>query len=261
MTALLEVTDIQVKRGNRVVVEIPHLAIQPGEVLAVIGPNGSGKSSLLHALALLIPASFGSYLWEGRQVSLPQEALALRRKMAVVFQESLLLTGTVLQNVALGLRLRGVPANRRREVAMEMLEQLRISHLADRSARQLSGGEAQRVSIARALATRPRLLYLDEPTASLDVLARSRLLADLRRILTASGTAALFVTHDFTEIPPLADRVAVLAEGKLLQIGTPAEVFNQPATPLVRDLVQVAHDLVRTLDSRPRQEAPEQRWN
>lgn len=261
MTALLEVTDVKVKRGNRVVVDVPHLAIQPGEVLAVIGPNGSGKSSLVHALALLIPASFGSYLWEGRQVSLPQEALALRRKMAVVFQESLLLTGTVLQNVTLGLRLRGVPASRHRAVAMEMLEQLRISHLANRSARQLSGGEAQRVSIARALATSPRLLYLDEPMASLDVLARSRLLADLRRILTASGTATLFVTHDFTEIPPLADRVAVLGEGKLLQIGTPAEVFNQPATPLVRDLVQVAHDLVRTLDSRPRQEAPESGWN
>ncbi len=256
MTALLEVTDVKVERGGRLVVDIPHLAIQPGEVLAVIGPNGSGKSSLLHALALLYPASFGSYLWEGRQVSLPQEALALRRKMAVVFQESLLLTGTVLQNVALGLRLRGVPADRRREVAMEMLEQLRISHLANRSARQLSGGEAQRVSIARALASSPRLLYLDEPMASLDVLARSHLLADLRRILTASGTAALFVTHDFTEIPPLADRVAVLAEGKLLQIGTPSEVFNHPATPLVRDLVKVAHDLVRTLDTGRQQEAP-----
>jgi len=160
----------------------------------------------------------------------------------------------VLQNVTLGLRLRGVPAAEQRQAAMEMLEQLRISHLANRSSRALSGGEAQRVSIARALATRPRLLYLDEPMASLDVLARSRLLADLRRILKASGTAALFVTHDFTEIPPLADRVAVLAEGKLLQIGTPAEVFNHPATPLVRELVQVAHDLVQTLAAERRQE-------
>ena len=256
MTALLEVTDVKVERGGRVVVDIPHLCIAPGEVLAVVGPNGSGKSSLLHALALLHPASFGAYRWEGRQVALPQEALALRRQMAVVFQESLLLAGTVLQNVELGLRLRGVPSTRRRQVAREMLEQLRISHLAERPSRQLSGGEAQRVSIARALATSPRLLYLDEPMASLDVLARSHLLKDLRRILTSSGTAALFVTHDFTEIPPLADRVAVLAEGKLLQIGTPSEVFNHPATPLVCDLVQVAHDLVSSLDSRPKQEAP-----
>lgn len=255
MTPLLEVTHLKVVRGGRVVVDIPHLSIAPGEVLAVVGPNGSGKSSLLHALALLHPASFGSYRWEGRQVALPQEALALRRQMGVVFQESLLLAGTVLQNVELGLRLRGVPAVRRRQIAMEMLEQLRIPHLANRSSRQLSGGEAQRVSIARALATSPRLLYLDEPMASLDVLARSHLLKDLRRILTASGTAAFFVTHDFTEIPPLADRVAVLAEGKMLQIGTPAEVFNAPATPLVRDLVQVAHDLVSTLNPRGRQEA------
>jgi len=249
MTPLLEVHDVKVERGGRLVVDIPRFAIQPGEVVAVIGTNGAGKSSLLHALALLEPAAFGAYLWEGRQVALPQEALALRRQMAVVFQESLLLSGTVLQNVALGLRLRGVPADRRKQVALGMLEQLHIANLADRSARHLSGGEAQRVSIARSLAASPRLLYLDEPMASLDVLARSHLLKDLRRILTASGTAALFVTHDFTEIPPLADRVAVLAEGKLLQMGTPAEVFNQPATPLVRDLVQVAHDLVRTLDS------------
>lgn len=247
MSALLEVTGLRMERSGRRVVDVDHLAIQPGEVLAVIGPNGAGKSSLLHGLALLQPARIGSYRWAGRLARLPEEAPALRREMAVVFQEPLLLEGSVPANVSMGLKLRGEPADRYQPVAQAMLERLGIGHLARRSARQLSGGEAQRVSIARALAVRPRLIYLDEPFGALDVLARSALLRDLKGLLASEGTAALFVTHDFTEIPPLADRVAVMAAGQIVQIGTPQAVFNQPATDLVRDLVQVAHDLVRTL--------------
>jgi len=247
MSPLLEVEALQVKRGDRTVVDVARLSIEPGEVLAVIGPNGAGKSSLLHALALLQPATFGAYRWMGQAVSLQREAQSLRREMAVVFQEALLLNGTVLENAGLGLKLRGQVALAWRPAAHAMLERLGIGHLANRSARQLSGGEAQRVSIARALATHPRLLYLDEPFGALDVLARSALLKDLKQLLVSEGTAALFVTHDFTEIPPMADRVAVIDRGQILQIGTPQEVFSQPATPLVRELVQVAHDLVRTL--------------
>ncbi|MFZ5817200.1 MAG: ABC transporter ATP-binding protein [Bacillota bacterium] len=251
MNSLLKVTGLVVERGGRRVVDLEQLDLAPGKVLAVIGPNGAGKSSLLHALALLQPARFTSYQWSGREARLPEEALALRREMAVVFQEPLLLDGTVLENVGLGLRLRGEPPSRWRPAAQAMLERLGIGHLARRPARQLSGGEAQRVSIARALATRPRLLFLDEPFGALDVLARSALLRDLKAVLTAEGTAALFVTHDFTEIPPMADRVAVIDQGRILQVDTPQTLFNQPATPLVRDLVQVAHDLVRTLQTRP----------
>jgi tungstate transport system ATP-binding protein len=249
MSALLEVAGLTVERNGRRVVEVDRLALQPGEVLAVIGPNGAGKSSLLHALALLHPAQVQSYRWNGREVKLPDDALALRREMAVVFQEALLLDGSVLENVGLGLRLRGEPAAVWRPVAQAMLERLGIGHLAGRPARQLSGGEAQRVSIARALAVKPCLLYLDEPFGALDVLARSALLRDLKGLLRAEGTAALFVTHDFAEIPPMADRVAVMDRGRIVQVGTPQEVFNQPATELVRDLVAVAHHLVRTLQT------------
>lgn len=249
MSPLLDVTGLVVERGGRRVVDLDRLTIEPGEVLAVIGPNGAGKSSLLHALALLQPARFGSYRWAGREAKLPDEALALRREMAVVFQEPLLVDGTVLENVGLGLKLRGGPASAWRPAAQAMLERLGIGHLAGRPARQLSGGEAQRVSIARALTVGPRLIYLDEPFGALDVLARSALLRELKALLAGSGTAALFVTHDFTEIPPMADRVAVVDQGRLVQIGTPGAVFNQPATDLVRDLVAVAHDLVRTLQT------------
>lgn len=250
MSPLLEVRGLTVARGKRRVVDVEHLRIEPGEVLAVIGPNGAGKSSLLHGLALLHPAGCASYKWNGRDVHLPDETLALRREMAVVFQESLLLTGNVLENVGTGLRLRGQPAAVWKPAAQAMLDRLSIGHLAQRSARQLSGGEAQRVSIARALVVGPKLLFLDEPFGALDVLARSALLRELKGLLAEAGTAAFFVTHDFTEIPPLADRVVVMAEGKILQTGTPQQVFNQPATHLVRDLVAVAHDLVQTLQLR-----------
>ncbi|MBI2940572.1 MAG: ATP-binding cassette domain-containing protein [Chloroflexi bacterium] len=290
MSALLEVEALRLERGGRVVVDVPALAIQEGEVLAIIGPNGAGKSSLLHALALLEPAEFGVYRWDGRPVRLPGEALALRRQMAVVFQESLLLDTSVYENVALGLRLRGQRGDALREgkrgkgeegkpelrpfpfdpfppterVApsqpdpqpptpehrvLEALGRLQVAHLADRPARQLSGGEAQRVSLARALAIGPRLLYLDEPFASLDVLARLALLRDLRGLLRGAGISTLFVTHDFTQISPLADRVAVMLDGKIVQIGTPSAVFREPATPAVGELVQVARDLVRTLQT------------
>lgn len=249
MSALLDVTGLKVERAGRLVVDVEHLAIEPGEVLSVIGPNGAGKSSLLHALALLEPARFGSYRWAGRAARLPEEARALRREMSVVFQQPLLLEGSVLENVAMGLKLRGQPASRYRPAAQAMLERLSIGHLAGRPARQLSGGEAQRVSIARALVVRPRLICLDEPFGALDVLARSALLRDLKALLVSEGTAALFVTHDFTEIPPLADRVAVMDAGRVVQIGSPQAVFSQPATDLVRELVQVAHDLVRTLQT------------
>jgi tungstate transport system ATP-binding protein len=247
VSELLKVEGLRMERGGRTVVDVPELAIPTGDVLAIIGPNGAGKSSLLHALALLEPARFDAYLWDGRTANLPGEALALRRQMAVVFQEALLLDTSVYDNVALGLSLRGQKASTIRPRVTEVLERLQVAHLAQRSARKLSGGEAQRVSLARALVVEPRLLFLDEPFASLDVLARWRLLSDLRGLLRDEGITALFVTHDFTEIPPLADKVAVMLDGQIVQVGTPATVFAEPATPDVQMLVQVAHDLLRAL--------------
>lgn len=247
---MLAAYGLRVFREGRPVLEVPELEVAEGEVLAVIGPNGAGKSTLLQALALLLPAEM-EYHFAGRRARLPREALALRRQMAVVFQEPLLLDATVLDNVALPLRLRGVPRREAVRRAALWLERLGVAGLAGRHGRHLSGGEARRVNLARALVAEPRVLFLDEPLASLDVITRGDLLRDLRPLLRSAGVTALFVTHDFTEIPAVADRVAVLRQGRLAQVGTPREVFTRPADGEVARLVRHAADLVQALGGAP----------
>lgn len=244
---MLEVQALRVMRGGHTVIDLPHFAVREGEVLAVAGPNGSGKSSLLLALALLLPAQFRRYSFGGRPASLPADNLSLRRQMALVLQEALLLDTTVLENAASGLRLRGMPKQQARDKAAHWLERLGVGHLASRSSYQLSGGEAQRVSLARALAMEPRLLLLDEPFAPLDVLTKGRLLKDLRRMLAETGSTAILVTHDVTEVAHLADRLAVLEAGQLVQEGTPREVFSAPGSELVRQMALLAADTTAAL--------------
>lgn len=242
--AMIAAEGLRVFRERHLVLDVPSITVETGEVLAVIGPNGSGKSTLLQALALLLPAQM-TYRFGGRAARLPDEALALRRQMAVVFQRPLLVEGSVQENVALGLKLRGVPKAEIVGRVQEALAMFGVEALAKRPSRALSGGEAQRVSLARALALRPRMLFLDEPFMALDVLTRSAILQDLRRVLRTAGMTALFVTHDFTEIPPLADRVAVLGEGRIVQTGTPRDIFSHPADAQVERLVRAAADLIR----------------
>lgn len=167
--------------------------------------------------------------------------------MALVLQEALLLDTTVLENAASGLRLRGVGKEQARERAAHWLERLGIGHLAKRPSHQLSGGEAQRVSLARALAMEPRLLLLDEPFAPLDVLTKGGLLKDLRRMLAETSATAILVTHDVTEVAHLADRLAVLEAGRLVQEGAPREVFAAPRSELVRQMALLAADTTAAL--------------
>jgi tungstate transport system ATP-binding protein len=146
--------------------------------------------------------------------------------MAVVFQEPLLLNTTVYENVATGLKLRGVPRQEIKKRVDRWLELLGIAHLAGRRSHQLSGGEAQRVSLARAFALEPNVLFLDEPFSALDFPTRLSLLNELDRLLKDTGIAAIFVTHDFSEVPYLTDRVAVLKNGRLVKTGTFEEIFK-----------------------------------
>jgi molybdopterin-binding protein len=238
---LLEVRDLEVRFGTGpAALLVPALDVARGETLAVIGPNGAGKSTLFAALACLRPWRAGTLRFDGRPVAKPgPAALDYRRRLAVVLQEPLLLDATALDNAAQGLRYRGVPGREARAKAAAWLERLGVGRLAARRARTLSGGEAQRVSLARAMAVGPALLLLDEPFAPLDAPTRSGFIADLRLLLAETGTTALLVTHDRSEALMLADRVAVLLAGRIAQVGSPTEVFEAPADEAVAAFVGV----------------------
>jgi len=230
---------LRVERGGATVLDVPSLSVFGGETLAVIGPNGAGKSTLLLALATILKASAGSVLFRGRPVGAGEAALPYRRRIAVAFQEPLLFDGTVAWNAAEGLRLRKVPPAEAARRAGEMLEMLKVAHLAARSARTLSGGEAQRVSLARAFAVDPEVIFLDEPFSALDPGSREAIVDDLETALRESGTTAVFVTHDRVEALRLGDRIAVMDGGRIAQVGTPEEVMNRPADGTVASFVGV----------------------
>jgi len=237
--SLLEAADLAVERGGRTVVSVERLALEPGETLVILGPNGAGKSSLLLALAALLPAR-GSLRWRGEPI---RDALAYHRSTAVVFQRPLLLDRTVEENAALGLALRGVPAAERARRGEDALSSLGVWHLRSRHARQLSGGEAQRVSIARALAVDPEILFLDEPFGALDAPTRESLTADLARVLRERRVGTVLVTHDRDEALSLADHVAVIMHGRLRQHDRADAVFSMPADPEVAAFVGVENVL------------------
>ena len=250
MTSILEVKQLLVQRGERTVLEVGHLAVQPGEVLAVIGPNGSGKSTLVLALSQLLKTEQGTFLFRGQPVE--RDVLAYRRRIGLVLQDPLLLDNSVYANVATGLRFRGLPEKAIRPVVEEWLKKLGIEKLASRRSRALSGGEAQRVSLARAFALNPDILFLDEPFSSLDAPTRQRLLEDFQVLVSASGITTIIVTHDMDEALLLGSRVAVLIGGRIRQEGLPDQVFNTPLDPEVAQLVGVetvlAGNVLRRID-------------
>lgn len=232
MSLLLEVENLIICRGGVQVLELPYFSMKAEEKVGIVGPNGAGKSSLLLGLACLIERAGGRICFQGVEVS-PGVEIGYRRRIAVVFQEPLLFDTTVLDNVAEGLRIRGAGRSEARDIARDGLELFKIGHLADRSAHKLSGGEAQRVSLARAFAVRPELLLMDEPFSSLDLPTRIVLAEDLGRILHESGTAAIIATHDRIEAFHVVERLVVMDGGRIIQEGTPEEVMAHPANSFV----------------------------
>lgn len=226
----LEVGDLVVAYAGVPAVQVLSLRVDAGEVLALLGPSGSGKSSLLHAVAgFLAPSSgwirVGGVAVAGAGRALPPE----RRDLAVVFQNYALWPHLcALDTVAYPLRRRGVGRTQARSEALVILDRLRIAHLAGRKPAELSGGEQQRVGLARALARRASLYLFDEPTAHLDTHVRAVFLEELRTRQRDSGAAAVYATHDAEEALGLADRVALLREGRLVQVGTPQQVYDEP---------------------------------
>ncbi|MDN5302305.1 MAG: tungstate transport system ATP-binding protein [Thermoanaerobacteraceae bacterium] len=225
---IIEGQDISVRAGKSRILEVKRVGLEEGKVFSVIGPNGSGKSTLLRVMALLQNPDDGRVHFRGERV-LPRDRIRIRRRMAVVFQEPLLLDATVEENIVTGLRIRGVDAASARRRAGFWLERFKVAHLSDRWTRALSGGEAQRVSLARAFALEPEVLFLDEPFANLDAPTREALLLELSDVLHSTGVTTFFVSHDFKEVAFLADRTMALMEGLPVQEAPPQRILDYPA--------------------------------
>jgi tungstate transport system ATP-binding protein len=228
---VLELRGVTVSYDGRTVLDIPHLELCRGETLTLLGENGSGKTTLLRLLGLLIRPDRGMVLFGGEEVDFgsPRALLELRRRMAAVMQQPLLCKMSVRRNISLGLRFRRLPKAEIAERVEAWLSRLSISHLGDRPASKLSGGEAQRTSLARAMAIDPEVLFLDEPFAALDAPTRQGLLQEFQAVLADTDVTTLFATHDRGEALGLGDRVAVLMGGRIAQIGPAEEVFTRPA--------------------------------
>ncbi len=244
---ILEVRALKVTRGGVTVLDIPGLTIMEGEFLSFIGPNGAGKSTLLLSLAVLLKPSTLDMRFRGMPITRGAGLLDYRRRLAMVFQDPLLFDTNVFNNVASGLKIRGMAGSRIKAVVEENLSLFGIAHLALRSARKLSGGEAQRTSLARAFATQPEIVLLDEPFTSLDPPTKEAVVADLGRVLRTRRATVIMATHDRMDAVRLSDRIAVMDCGRIVQTGTPFEVMHHPATEAVAAFVGIDTMLAGTV--------------
>jgi ABC-type Fe3+/spermidine/putrescine transport system ATPase subunit len=227
---LLSVRDVAVRYDGSEVLSGVSLSVAEGEILALLGPSGSGKSTLLHTVAGFLPPTAGEVWLHGQRVASPARVTAPeRRDIAVVFQNYALWPHmSVVDTVAYPMRRRHIAGATARQTALRILDRLHIGHLAARRPAELSGGERQRVGLARALARDASLYLFDEPTAHLDTHVRGIFLEELITRQRATGAAALYATHDAEEALALADRVALLDNGRLVQVGTPEQVYAEP---------------------------------
>jgi ABC-type sulfate/molybdate transport systems ATPase subunit len=226
MGAVLTVTAVRHRRGGREILRVDHLEIGAGERLGLLGHNGAGKTSMLRLLAGIDEPTAGEVRVDGVALSLGDAPL--RRRLSYAPQRPVLLSTTVRHNVELPLRYRRAPRETRRPLATAALAQLGVEHLADRPARALSGGEAQRVSLARALVCAPDALLLDEPAAGLDTPTRAAFFADVELALADRATTVVLVSHRAEEVLSLADRIAVLVDGQLRQTAPGPQLIANP---------------------------------
>jgi putative spermidine/putrescine transport system ATP-binding protein len=223
------------------------LDVAPGELVSLVGGSGCGKTTTLRMIAGFEVPDAGRILFDERPVN---DVPPRRRGVGIVFQSyALFPTMTVEENIAFGLRVARWPEGRRRARVAEMVALTGLTGLERRYANQLSGGQQQRVALARALARQPQILLLDEPLSALDAKIRLRLRAELRKIQQDLGITTLYVTHDQEEALSIADRVAVMREGRLEQIGTPEEIYAAPRSDFVADFIGISNLLSCTVVS------------
>jgi tungstate transport system ATP-binding protein len=246
---LVQAKDLTVAYGGQKVLDVPSIEVFRHEVLGIIGPNGSGKTTLLLCLTRLIKPATGIVFYHGMPVADGRSVLQLHRQIAVVFQESLLLNNSVWDNIVVGLKLRRVKPAEIKARAEKWLERFGIAALAKRQTRTLSSGEAKRTSLARAFALQPEVMFLDEPFTALDGPTRQALLEDFKSVLGETKMTTVIVTHDRNEALALTDRLGVIIQGNIVQIGTPAEVFSSPANEEIANFIEagnIIHGVVAT---------------
>ena len=231
----LRLVDVTRRYGPVVAVDRVSLDVARGEFVTLLGPSGCGKTTLLKCIAGFLAPSEGQVVLRGEVMN---DVLPHLRNIGIVFQHYALFPHmSVRDNIGFGLRMKGAKSAERDARVAEMLELVHLAAFAERLPSQLSGGQQQRVALARALATSPRLLLLDEPLSALDARVRLRLREQIRDLQRRLGVTTIMVTHDQEEALTMADRIVVMNQGVIEQIGTPAEIYGKPATAFVADFV------------------------
>src|SRR5512145_2509020 len=238
-TASLEIAALEVSYGATPVLHKVSLAVAAGEFVALLGPSGCGKTTLLRAVSGFVPASGGRIAVGGRDIT---HAPPDKRGMAMVFQSYALWPHmTTAQNLGYGLKLRRVARPDIARRVAEILTMLKLEGFGERNVTQLSGGQRQRVALGRALAISPEILLLDEPLSNLDARIRQSVRHEIKALQEQLGITAIHVTHDREEAMVMADRIAIMEAGRIVQLGPPEDVYNRPASPFVAAFMGAAN--------------------
>jgi len=237
--SLIEIANLFQRRGEREILKDASLKIERGEAFALIGPTGAGKTTLLRLINLIDTPSSGIIYFDGVDTTATGRRLEMRRCMAFVHQKPVVFNTSVYDNIAYGLKWRGVKRSQIGERVSSILDTVGLSHYKNSSARTLSGGEVQQVAIARAIVTEPELLLLDEPTANLDPASTARIEQLIKEIIDQHKTTIIMATHDMPQSQRLADRVGVILNGEIRQTGEWQEVFYSPRNRDVADFVAI----------------------
>jgi tungstate transport system ATP-binding protein len=236
--SLIETRDLWQRRGERDILKNINIRVERGEVFALIGPTGAGKTTLLRLIDLIDMPTSGKIFFNGADVTVSEKVkLETRRRMAFVLQKPIVFNMSVYDNIAYGLRWRGVGSRQIREKVDSILETVRLTEYKNRNARTLSGGEVQGVAIARAIAIEPEVLLLDEPTANLDPISASRIEELIAGIIKRDAITVIMATHDMSQGQRLADRIGVLVDGEIAQTGGSRDIFTSPKNREVAEFV------------------------